>query len=279
MIKTDNMLEFTECYADCNSLNISQISSKRPIPIHMRECGQLIKREKNQMEKSQGKAGICGHKPKDAKHVKETLQNDAAPWAGGITQAIYDRRSIRRYTAEKVPHESIEEVLKAGMRAPSAKNRQPWRFTVATGKAKEEALDAMEKGLEREKENPLLPESTGYLQGAWHSLGIMRQAPVVIFVSNALGKEIGSAMTVDDRVSEICNAQSIGAALENMSLAAREQGLESLWICNTFFAQKEIRDWLGAEGEPYAAMALGYGDENPPARARKEMREVVEWRA
>ena len=150
---------------------------------------------------------------------------------------------------------------------------------MATGKAKEEALDAMEKGLEREKENPLLPESTGHLQGAWHSLGIMRQAPVVIFVSNALGKEIGSAMTVDDRVSEICNAQSIGAALENMSLAAREQGLESLWICNTFFAQKEIRDWLGAEGEPYAAMALGYGDENPPARARKEMREVVEWRA
>lgn len=195
-----------------------------------------------------------------------------------VMQAIRDRRSVRRYAAEKVPRETVEAVLRAGMRAPSAKNRQPWRFIVTTGKAKAQVLDVMEKGLEREKASPFLPESAQHLQGAWHSLGIMRQAPVLIFVINVLGVEMGRSLTADQRVSEICNAQSIGAALENMSLAAEEQGLGSLWICNTFFAQKELDDWLGGEGELYAAMALGYAEGNFLAGTRKKMQDVVEWR-
>lgn len=149
---------------------------------------------------------------------------------------------------------------------------------MTTGKAKAEALDVMEKGLEREKISPLLPESAQHLQGAWQSLGIMRQAPVIIFVVNALGVEIGKSLTADERVSEICNAQSIGAAMENMSLAAGEQGLGSLWICNTFFAQKELESWLNAEGELYAAMAVGYADGKPLGGTRKRMQDVVEWR-
>lgn len=198
-----------------------------------------------------------------------------------VMRAIRDRRSVRRYVSGEVgevSHEAIEEILRAGMQAPSAKNRQPWRFIVATGRAKTEALDAMEKGLEREKTAPLLPESAEHLQGAWQSLEIMRQAPVIIFVVNVLGVEIGKNLTVDQRVSEICNAQSIGAAMENMSLAAGEQGLGSLWICNTFFAQRELGNWLHVEGELYAAMAVGYAEGNFLAGTRKRMRDVVEWR-
>lgn len=195
-----------------------------------------------------------------------------------VMQAIQSRRSVRRYGAEEVPRETIEVILKAGMQAPSAKNRQPWRFIVAVGRAKAEALDAMEKGLEREKNAPFLPKSAEHLRGAWQSLEIMRQAPVIIFVVNALGVEFGRDLTADERVSEICNAQSIGAAMENMSLAAEEQGLGSLWICNTFFAQKELENWLGAEGELYAAMAVGYAEGNFLAGTRKRMQDVVEWR-
>lgn len=205
----------------------------------------------------------------------ETVQNSR------VMQAIRDRRSVRRYVSGKlgeVHRESIEVILKAGMQAPSAKNRQPWRFIVAMGKARADALDVMEKGLKREKVSPLLPKSAEHLQGAWQSLEIMRQAPVIIFVVNALGVEIGKDLTVDQRVSEICNAQSIGAAMENMSLAAGEQGLGSLWICNTFFAQKELGDWLNVEGELYAAMAVGYAEGNFLAGTRKRMQDVVEWR-
>ena len=45
-------------------------------------------------------------------------------------QAIFNRRSIRKYTDEKVPEELIEQLLRAGMAAPSAGNGQPWHFIV-----------------------------------------------------------------------------------------------------------------------------------------------------
>ena len=84
------------------------------------------------------------------------------------------------------------------------------------------------------------------------------------------------ALSMDERVSEICNSQSISAAIENMTLEAAAQGLGSLWICNSFFAQKELSDWAG--GELYAVLAVGYADEAPEARLRKRTGDVIEWR-
>ena len=67
-------------------------------------------------------------------------------------------------------------------------------------------------------------------------------------------------------------------AMENMSLAAAEAGLGSLWICDTYFAYPELLAWFHTEGELFAAMALGYADEEPPARPRKKLDEVTVWR-
>lgn len=196
-----------------------------------------------------------------------------------MLKAITGRRSIRKYLADDVPQTMIEEVLQAGMLAPSSKNRQPWKFIVVRGKAKEEMAEAMRRGMDRERLNPLMPESLQYIDGAEYTLRIMQQAPVVIFILNTLAVKIDSQMTADERISEICNAQSIGAAIENMTLAATELGLGSLWICDTFFAQQELDEWLCAEGELYAALALGYADEAPKARPRRKAEDVIEWRA
>ncbi|MDE7210328.1 MAG: nitroreductase family protein [Lachnospiraceae bacterium] len=221
-----------------------------------------------------------------------------------MIQAIAERRSIRRYTDKDVPRRMIEEIIQAGILAPSAKNRQPWKFVVVTGNAKTKMLAAMQKGLAREKKEPLLPESALHLSGAEHTLSIMRQAPVTIFIMNVLAEKIGNCVlgdapkkemggmlwqdtpekacgeqfSTEDRITEICNTQSIGAAIENMALAATDLGLGSLWICDTFFAQNELDEWLGAEGELFAALTIGYADETPHARPRKSMEDVVEWR-
>ena len=195
-----------------------------------------------------------------------------------MLSAIIKRRSIRKYKNMNVSKQMIEEILQAGVLAPSSKNRQPWKFIVVTGNAKNSILSAMHNGLSREKENPLLPESAQFLKGAEKSLKIMEQAPVIIFIVNSLGKNIKSSLTVDERVCEICNAQSIGAAIENMTLTATELGLGSLWICDTYFAYKELCNYLRIDGELFAAMALGYADENPLARTRKNLDDVVEWR-
>lgn len=86
-----------------------------------------------------------------------------------MLDAIAARRSIRKFKNTPVPRHIIEEIIKAGALAPSSKNRQPWHFVVTTGKAKEEALAAMEQGLRREAQQPLLPESAQYIAGAWNT--------------------------------------------------------------------------------------------------------------
>lgn len=195
-----------------------------------------------------------------------------------MSDAILERRSIRRYKEDKIPRETVEKIIKAGMAAPSSKNRQPWKFIVAAGTAKEEALQVMEQGLERERAFPLLPKSSKLLKGAEYTLSIMRQAPVVIFIINRLGLPIDLKLNPEERIYEICNAQSIGACIENMSLAAVEAGLGSLWICDIFFSYQELSGWLAAEGTLYAALALGNAAEEPAPRPRKSMDEIVEWR-
>ncbi len=192
--------------------------------------------------------------------------------------SVENRRSIRRYKSAAVPKNLIEEVLKAGALAPSSKNRQPWKFVVVSGEAKEKMLAAMQEGLKREKETALLPESSGHLGGAEQTLRIMREAPVVICIVNTLGISLFQSLSAEERVYEICNVQSIGAAIENMTLTATELGLGSLWICDTFFAYEELQNWLNTGGELAAALALGYADEQPGARPRKPLPGIVEWR-
>ncbi len=195
-----------------------------------------------------------------------------------MLSAIIKRRSIRKYKNIPVATHFIEEIIQSGILAPSSKNRQPWKFIVVTGNSKDSMIRIMEKGLEREKENPLLPQSSQYLKGAEQTLKVMKQAPVTIFIVNPLGLDINKTLTPEERIYEICNAQSIGAAIENMTLTATELGLGSLWICDTYFAYEELCSWLNTDGELFAAITIGYVDECPKSRRRKSMSESVEWR-
>mgnify|MGYP005765999651 FL=1 len=192
--------------------------------------------------------------------------------------AFEDRRSIRKYKEQDVPKDIIEKILQAGILAPSSKNRQPWRFIVMTGATKADMVSVMRCGIEREKQAPLLPDSSKYISGAEYTAKIMQQAPVTIFIVNPLGADLQKQLTPEERIYETCNAQSVGAAIENMALAATGLGLGSLWICDTYFAYPELKEWLGIDGEIFAALIVGYADEEPAARPRKTLEEVTEWR-
>ncbi len=195
-----------------------------------------------------------------------------------MLSAIINRHSVRKYKSEPVSKKALKEMIHAGRLAPSSKNRQPWKFVVVSGKKKEEALNFMSKGLEREMQKPLLPESAQHINGAFNTLNVMKQAPVIIFVVNTLGIDIRQSLSVDERVYETCNAMSIGAAMENMALTAAELGLGSLWICDTYFAYDELNEWLNAEGELIAAMAVGHPEFENGFAERKNVDEIVEWR-
>ena len=61
-----------------------------------------------------------------------------------MIEAIKARRSIRHFLPTPLSKEQLEEIVRAGMAAPSAKNLQPWHFVVTEGKAKERVCAAME---------------------------------------------------------------------------------------------------------------------------------------
>ena len=93
-----------------------------------------------------------------------------------------------------------------------------------------------------------------------------------------LGKGMLSPLNDEDRIYELCNIQSVSAAIENMLLEATDMGIGSLWICDIFFAYEELCAWMDCGDELVAAVAFGYPEESPPPRPRKKLEDVVVWK-
>jgi nitroreductase len=183
--------------------------------------------------------------------------------------AIAARRSIRQFKDLPVSDDVLETILKAGTQAPSGKNRQPWRFVVVRGDSRSEMVRVMREGIARAK---AAGEDPGSSQG---SANVMVQAPVTVFVFNPDGLHPWQSRPVEQRFMDIVDIQSIGAAIQNMLLAAQDLGIGSLWICDVFYAYQELCTWLGEEGQMVAAVSFGYAAENPESRPRKAVDSVT----
>jgi len=184
---------------------------------------------------------------------------------------IAARRSIRRFKDTPLPADVLEQILNAAIQAPSGKNRQPWRFFIVQRDKRAEMVRVMREGMAEARARG---EDLGSGEG---SASIMEQAPVTVFIFNPHGMHPWLAHSIDQNFQDVVNIQSIGAAIQNMLLAALDLGVGSLWICDVFYAYEELRLWLGAEGQMIAAVALGYADECPDPRPRKPFDDVVRW--
>lgn len=192
---------------------------------------------------------------------------------------IYSRRSIRKYLKKDVPVELIDQLIGAAMAAPSAKNRQPWKFIVVKNDYKEGFLNCMENGIQKEeKQRALLPNSAFGIADAKNTLRIMKEAPCIIAVLNTNGKTPFKEIDADDRVTEICDTLSIGASIENMILKATELDLGTLWVANTCFAYEDLVEYLGTDDQLTGAVVVGYANEHPQARPRKNMQDMAEYK-
>lgn len=195
-----------------------------------------------------------------------------------IQSAIDKRRSIRKFSEREISEGLIRQILHAATQAPSSKNRQPWRFVVVSSpSAKDKMLAAMNSGLEREAIRPKLPGSKHYLSGAKHTLQIMKQAPVTVFVMNPSCKWQTLPVSTEEHFYRLADMQSIGAAIQNMLLSATNMELGTLWNCDIFFAYEEICRWLETDEQIVAAISIGYPAENPMARPRKPVDDVTTW--
>ena len=191
---------------------------------------------------------------------------------------IFKRRSVRFFKSNPISKVDMREILRAGMWAPSAKNRQPWKFVVVRGKSKDEMLALMEKGIERsEKGEGVLAGSSDLYTNARFTLKCMKEAYNIVFIVNPNGRDIEEEWTPADKIHELSDVQAIGAAAQNMALQATSMGIGSLWIGNIFFAYEALTEWLG-KGQMVLAMAFGYPTHTPGPLARKSEDEVIEVR-
>ena len=193
-------------------------------------------------------------------------------------QTILGRRSIRRYRPEPVPREVIERLLTAAIWAPSAHNRQPWRFVVVTQPDGKRALaeamarrwraDMMKAGLDEEEIENRVQRSQQRLTD-----------PPVLVVGCITMQDMDDH--ADEKLAEgeyIMATQSLALALGNLMLAAHHEGLGSCWICAPLFAPEEARMALNLadDWQPQAVITLGWPDEERKSE-RKPLEEVILW--
>lgn len=196
-----------------------------------------------------------------------------------MIKEIENRRSIRKYKRHEISKEIIEDIIYSATLAPSAKNRQPWKFIVYQGEEKSKLVDVMHQGIKLEKiTHKLMPEWAFAIPDAENTVRVMEEAPCLIAVLNTNQKTPFDSIEDEKRIVEICDSLSIGAAIENMILTATEHGLGTLWIANTCFAYNELIDFIETDSQLTGIVAIGFANETPAKRPRKPVADIVEYR-
>lgn len=162
-----------------------------------------------------------------------------------VAKAIRDRRSVRSYEKKGIPEDVLLKVLEAARLAPSANNRQPWKFVVVREAAKRAAL------AKAAKEQQFVAE-----------------APVVIA---AVALEPERVMTCGVPTYAV----DLAIAVDHITLAAVQQGLGSCWI--GAFYQEDVKKILKipAEYKVAALLTLGYPRDQARFKNRKSLDEIV----
>ena len=152
-----------------------------------------------------------------------------------------DRRSIRRYKPDPVPHDVIETLLTTAVWAPSAHNRQPWRFAVIEAQAiKEQLARAMGKKLRHDLEADHVPEAV-ILKDINRSYERITSAPVLVVLCLTM-QDMDSYPDEKRAQHETTMAvQSVAMAGQNLLLAAHNAGLGACWMCAPLFCPDVVR--------------------------------------
>jgi nitroreductase len=185
-----------------------------------------------------------------------------------ILNAIYSRRAVRRYSDAPVENDFIGKIMEAGKMAPSAMNRQPWKFYVVRDKTlissisgeivKVAAKDILKPGLKQ-----LIKTAKDLFHGSHFadffntSDPVFHGAPVVIFITAPKDNEWAPI--------------DIGMCSQNMMLAAKAFGLDSCPIgFAKYVTQTKIYSKLGIPKPEAVILALifGYGKEDPKPHER-----------
>ncbi|MDY5213437.1 nitroreductase family protein [Intestinibacter sp.] len=202
---------------------------------------------------------------------------------------IYKRKSIRKFTEQEVPKEDLIEMLKAATYAPSAKHQQNWHFDVITNKAKIEEIAKVvgERHMEiadiadNEKDQTNMSKFLKYYT-------VFKNAPVLILVYVKPYKTVEYKILKDKPeykelydmvVSSQPEVQTIGAAVENLLLAAANMGYGACYMTGPIHSKDKIYEVIGRDetkGELMALIPVGVPEDlSAPQPPRVPLEDVV----
>jgi len=183
--------------------------------------------------------------------------------ANTLFDLIKTRRSIRRYTAEPIPPETMLRLLEAAAWAPSAHNRQPWRFAVLTQPADRKRLAAAMGARLRADRTADGDNPADIERDVARSYARLTGAPALIVVCLSMADMDHYPDPQRTRPEWVMAAQSTAMAAQNLLLLAHAEGLATCWLCAPLFVPELVRDTLGLPEawEPQGLITLGYAAE------------------
>jgi F420 biosynthesis protein FbiB-like protein len=192
---------------------------------------------------------------------------------------ITSRRSIRRFSPRAVSKDVIEKLLEAAVCAPSAHNRQPWRFVVLSSEELRFRLaQTMAEEFRRDLQSDGLAPAEVEAQ-VKRSIDRIVSAPVAIVVCLDLSEVERFPDERRQRAEYLMAVQSVAMAGENLLLAIQEEGLGGVWMCAPLFVPEVVQQVLDLSQtwQAQGLILLGYPAEIPPARARRPITEVTRF--
>ena len=206
-----------------------------------------------------------------------------------IEELIRTRRSVRRFKPEAPSRTDIERLVEMAVHAPSASNKQPWRFFVVSDKT---TIGRMATAV-RSAVSRIVPHVRTEFVEAFRAYGNyfvrFEQAPVVIV---PIFKELVVLSNLVDDALEPADLRnivtmefnsgliSIGLALQNLMLYAHSVGIGTSCMTGPLVAADELRRVLGVPDtwRIAALVPTGFADEDPAPTTRKSARAVIRWR-
>ncbi|MES2299576.1 MAG: nitroreductase family protein [Pseudomonadota bacterium] len=203
---------------------------------------------------------------------------------------LLSRRSVRNFTDKPIARATLSDLLMAATSAPSATNRQPWRFAVVSSAPKRAQIVAAVRARAEEMKAIIArghhAEDFGNYGDFFHE-PLLSAATIIIpqyrefpdLIANLLasgGADPGQFHTASAMQAELC---STSAAVMNLLLQAHASGLGACWMAGPMIARDDICKLLGI-AEPWnmvGAIALGYPQDWPEQKPRKPLDKVVQW--
>jgi nitroreductase len=166
-----------------------------------------------------------------------------------ILEVIKERRSVRKYKADPIPDDALYRVLEAARFSPSGKNLQPWKFILVRNESLKQRLVEASVRQTFIAEAPVVIVACGFPDRCYSRMGNYMKS-----------------WSVD-----------VAIAIEHMILQAQEEGLGTCWI--GAFEETDVKSILNIpEGVRVLALTpLGYPDESPLPRGRKNLEEIVSY--